>query len=370
MLKLWNRDKVAGMAVTNMAKTNMPDISMAETSAAEINTADAYKASTNILDFRTAGTNMAETNMAGTNTAGIKNRVNGKTAIYGVIGNPISHTMSPYFQNIFFSSSGLNSIYIPLHICDESKLETAIRGLAACGIKGLNVTIPYKEKVLTLMDSIDEAASVTGAVNTIIFDGGKLHGSNTDPEGFGCDFSICTGANMEGINVLILGAGGAARSVAFEFARSGAANIYILNRTYEKAESLAAFINKSTGKNIVRAVKNVERWTDLNHGIPGYIVNTTPVGMHANKFQEGGEIPLSNIWPGFKYGQTGYDLVYRPADTVFIKSAGNKGCKAFNGLGMLIRQGAGSFKLWTGIEINEELIINTLNDMKVIFVAK
>ena len=253
-------------------------------------------------------------------------RVTGKTSIYGVIGFPIGHSLSPVFQNEAFSFMGIDAIYIPFEV-KHADLSSALEGLRLSGVKGLNITIPFKEEVLTLADRVSEEAYEIGAVNTIKFSDEGMEVFNTDWIGFLRMAEEIT--ELEGRNVLVLGAGGASRAVLYALKRAGA-NTLIWNRTKERAERLAEVFSAQV---VDSPEEGVRRST--------VIVNTTSVGLKED------DPPLFDYSLIEPY-HTVIDIIYR--DTPLLKSARERGAKAVNGLGMLLYQGAESFRIWTGCE--------------------
>ncbi|MCC7206910.1 MAG: shikimate dehydrogenase [Anaerolineae bacterium] len=269
--------------------------------------------------------------------------IDGETRLTGLIGWPVAHSLSPAMHNAAFERCGLNWRYVPLPARAE-RLAEALRGLAALGFCGANVTVPHKVAVMPHLDAIDPAALGIGAVNTIVVDGetGRLTGHNTDAAGFLSDLEAHGLALTPGAHVLILGAGGAARAVAYAVLGEGA-TVSILNRTHDRAERLVAALHEALPGAAVQAV----RAADLMRGFPAtaLIVNATSAGM----WPDVNHTP----WPyGVPYpeGAALYDTVYRPAHTRLMREAETNGLRVVGGLGMLVRQGAAAFSLWTGID--------------------
>ncbi len=251
----------------------------------------------------------------------------GKASIYGVIGHPISHSLSPVFQNSAFSYLGLEAVYIPMDIPPE-KLETAFRGLKALvNMRGLNVTIPHKEDVIHLLDEVSEEARSIGAVNTIIFEGGRAKGDNTDWVGF--LKALREIVEPEDKRALVLGAGGASRAVVYALKRVGA-EVFIWNRTYEKARKLADEFGLKAIRDAEEAVKRMD-----------IIVNTTSVGLKEDD-------PWLFDYRLIRPDHTVVDIIYR--ETHLVKMAKQAGASYQTGFPMLVYQGAESFRLWTGCE--------------------
>ena len=293
--------------------------------------------------------------------------IDGRTKVYCVLGNPVAHSVSPVFQNRFFEGMGIDGIYVPFCIQSEAEMDHAMQGLRALGVQGINVTIPYKETVKLLMDDLDSSARMVGAVNTIRIDHGTLTGFNTDPSGFGKDYLRCTGKSLNGARILLLGAGGSARSVACECLRQGAEKVYIQNRSRKRAVLLVDHLSRYFSAGRIAVQEPFTRWNELDGNIPDLVINTTPFGMEGTgETSPAASFPLEGMWPGFTQGQAGYDLIYRPAVTPLMQSAFQKGCPAWSGLGMLVMQGAESFRIWTGMEVDPDLLDETIDELQVL----
>ncbi|GAV22973.1 shikimate dehydrogenase [Carboxydothermus pertinax] len=264
-------------------------------------------------------------------------RINGETKLTGIIGYPLKHTLSPQMHNEAFKTLNLNYLYLPLEV-EEDKLKDALYGIKAFNFRGINVTIPYKEKVLPFLDEVALEAKIIGAVNTIVNDRGKLVGYNTDAPGFLLSLKEF-GVEVKGKRVLLLGAGGAARAVAYALLTAGA-ELVIANRTIKKAQKLLEEF---------RAVGKVSNILELGEGLlslkPYHMaVNTLPLGMP----------PYENQMPpvdftGITSDFVAYDLIYNPAETKFLKASKEKGARIINGFSMLLWQGVLAFEKWTGV---------------------
>jgi shikimate dehydrogenase len=258
------------------------------------------------------------------------------TTLYGVFGDPVRHSRSPLMMNHAFQELGINAAYAAFHVRPEG-LRDAVAGIRALGYRGVNVTIPHKVEVMQYLDAIDEGASVIGAVNTIVNDNGKLTGYNTDGIGYARSLREETGIELEGKRVLLLGAGGAARGVAYALAKAGVHHIEIANRTKEKAIELASAIGEFT-QAAGRGLDGLaEIMTDVD-----LIVNTTSAGMHPHVT----ELPMNTQLITAQHVAS--DLIYNPRITRFLKEAEARGAKIHGGLGMFIYQGAYAFEYWTG----------------------
>ncbi len=252
--------------------------------------------------------------------------ITGRTTVYGVIGYPIRHSLSPVFQNEAFRFLGIDAVYVPFEI-RHADLPSALEGLKSSGVRGLNVTVPFKEEVLAIADKVSDEAYEIGAVNTIRFGDEGMEVFNTDWIGFLKMAKEIT--ELEGRNVFVLGAGGASRAVLYALRRAGAKAL-IWNRTRERAERIAEVFSAS----VVDSPEEGVRKSTV-------VVNTTSVGL---KEEDPSLFDYSLIEPY----HTVIDIIYR--DTPLLRSARERGAKAINGLSMLIYQGAESFRIWTGCE--------------------
>ena len=265
----------------------------------------------------------------------------GTTRVLGVIGHPVSHSLSPAMHNAAIRALNIDYVYVPFHVLPEN-LGSAIGGVRSLEIAGINVTIPHKERVIEYLDEVDDHALAIRSVNTVTNSDGRLRGDSTDGPGFIRSAEAAWG-RIDGCRALILGAGGSAKAVAFALAGIGC-EIVVANRTYQRAVELVEAMNPAAGGRKPRAVE-LER-DALAAEIAGsdLLVNTTSVGMHPDT----GGIPLPTdlIRPGLLV----YDLVYNPLRTRLIEEAESRGAKAVSGLKMLVYQGALSFEMWTGIE--------------------
>ncbi|WP_457612487.1 shikimate dehydrogenase [Methanocaldococcus sp.] len=263
--------------------------------------------------------------------------INAKTKLIGLIGHPVEHSLSPIMHNAAFRDKNLNYVYLAFDVKPE-KLKYVIDGAKALNIVGFNVTIPYKVDIIKYLDSLDKDAELIGAVNTIKIEEDRAIGYNTDGIGARRALEEELG-EVKNKKILILGAGGAARAVAFELAKNN--YIIIANRTVEKAKKLAEEIKEKLNAEV--------EYSDLNPNLEGVniVINATSVGMYPNVNVK----PLLTA-EQLKDVEAVMDLIYNPLETVLLKEAKKAGVKAINGLGMLIYQGAEAFKIWTGVEPN------------------
>ncbi|MFY4774849.1 shikimate dehydrogenase [Metabacillus sp. RGM 3146] len=259
------------------------------------------------------------------------------TNVFGVIGCPVGHSMSPAIQNQAFRSEHIDASYHAFHV-EKKDLQNAVTGIKALGVKGFNVTIPHKEALIPLLDEIESTAKAIGAVNTVVNEGGKLIGYNTDGKGFISSLRPYLSASLHDSRILIIGAGGAARAIYFSLAAYGAGEIDLCNRTVLKAEKL---IEECPVKAKSRALSLQNAEKELNNY--DIIVQTTSIGMHPHV--EAKPLSLENI----KSSAIVTDIIYNPIKTAFLKEAEEKGCKILDGTGMFVHQAALAFEHWTGL---------------------
>ena len=256
---------------------------------------------------------------------------------YLVIGNPISHSLSPRLHNYWLKQNNIDAIYDKIKL-EEDGIKEIIQDIKKQKIAGCNVTVPFKKKVIPFLDSLSSEAEKTQSVNTIIFEKGNLIGHNTDIVGF--DKAIkALNFNMKDKKILILGAGGVVPSIVFALKEMGVLEITISNRTKQKAENL-----KILFKNL-----NVLEWGNL----PEFdvIINATSLGLNNEK--------INLNFSGIGKKKLFYDVIYNPAETNFLKKGKELGNKIENGGTMFIYQASEAFKLWHGIE--PEVNFETLN---------
>jgi shikimate dehydrogenase len=269
------------------------------------------------------------------------------TTLYGVIGNPIGHSLSPIMHNNAFQDLGLDAFYQAFEV-KSNQLGNAIRGIRALGIQGFNVTIPHKVSVMEYLDDIDSQALAIGAVNTVKNRNGKLIGYNTD--GIGYTAGLKTIVNqLENQNVLLVGAGGAARGIAISLANTSIKSLTITNRTIEKASSIIKKCNQDIILDVIELHHAEEKLDQFD-----IIINTTSVGLYPNVE----EIPLklTNI----KKGTIVSDIIYNPFYTKWLHLANEMGGVVQNGIPMFVNQGALAFEIWTGMKPNLNIMENTV----------
>ena len=284
--------------------------------------------------------------------------VSGKTKVFGVIGNPIEHSLSPIIQNAAFAASKLDSTFLAFNV-KSSDVGKAMVGVRALGIQGLNVTMPHKASVISFLDEVDSVAKALKAVNTVKNENGKLLGFNTDGVGALSAFRE-NGVEFKGKKVMLLGAGGAARAIAFALAEH-AAEVSILNRSIVTAAQLADLI-KETFDSKVFAYALSPLTVKGNLVDADILINATSVGMKPND----NETLVAPKW--LKPDLAVMDIVYNPIETKLAKKAKAAGAKVVSGVEMLIYQGAASFEIWTGakapVEVMREAALSHLRKVQ------
>ena len=283
--------------------------------------------------------------------------IDGRTAVCGLIGNPVAHTLSPDIHNELAERMGHDLVYVPFPV-DSGRLEAAVKGAYALGIRGLNVTVPYKSEVIPFLCGIDPLAEKIGAVNTLVrTDDGGYKGYNTDMLGLERAFGQA-GINIENRDAVILGAGGAARAVAYLCAMRGAAHIYQLNRNYDKAAALADEINTVSGRKCIipMALSDNDKLPDKKMTV----IQATSVGLSPHDSDV--IIPDGGFYERI---DTAFDLIYRPAETAFMKLAAKHGARAYNGLRMLVFQGVISYEMWNAAAVGDELAMDICRKLEV-----
>jgi len=271
--------------------------------------------------------------------------INGKTKLYGIIGNPVTHSLSPAMHNAAFTALGENRVYLPFTVEDVDK---ALAGLKGLNIGGVSVTIPHKETVITALDDIDPIAEKIGAVNTVVVTGSgeekKLFGTNTD--WIGSNRALGQKIPLKGSRAVILGAGGAARAIGFGLLEAGA-EIRICSRTEPRGRALAETLEC--------------QWlpiADAARQQADILINATSVGMGTGQQQS----PLAGGGPD-NYSVV-MDIVYSPLNTRLLQDAASAGCTCVNGLEMLLYQGIAQFELWTGltapVDVMRDVLLNAV----------
>jgi shikimate dehydrogenase len=265
---------------------------------------------------------------------------------YAVIGDPIAQSMSPGMHETWFTDNRTDATYIPVHVTTD-RLREAVEGLKNLGCSGWNVTVPHKSAIIPFLHQLDASAEQMNAVNTVhVLEDGTLVGSNTDGKGFVRSLEEAYGEQCKDKKVLIIGAGGAARGIAFALHFAGYGPIFFTNRTLEKAEQLATNLSNSIVLSVAEAELSLSEF--------GLIVQTTSVGMN---FAKKG-MPLN---PGnLSEGTVVADIIYNPLETEFLTEARKRGARTLNGVGMFVHQGALAFETWTDIRPETGLMIEKI----------
>ncbi len=281
--------------------------------------------------------------------------INGKTRTCGLIGNPVEHTLSPLIHNYLASKLGINMVYVPF-LVEDGGLSQAVKGAYDLNILGMNVTVPYKSDVIELLKDVDGLASEIGAVNTLVRCMGGYKGYNTDMSGLFRAMQT-EGIKIIGEKILLLGAGGAARAVAYMCAQSGAEQIYICNRTLQKAQDIADEISKRMEEVKISAMTYEQMGRLPEESF--LAIQCTSVGLYPNT----SDVVLPD-GPVYDRIHTGVDLIYRPYETQFMKLVKAHGGKTMNGLKMLLYQGIIAFELWNQCDVPEADAAEILQMMK------
>ncbi len=272
--------------------------------------------------------------------------IDGHTRVCGVIGNPVEHTMSPAIHNALADKLSHNLVYVPFHV-ETGEVAAAVKGAYALNVLGMNVTVPHKKEVMEGIVEIDALAEKIGAVNTLVRTEGGFKGYNTDMPGL--YRAMCSeNIRMEGEDVILLGAGGAARAVAFLCAEKNVAKVYMLNRSVEKVRMIAQEVREKTGKECIRpmALSDYPDLPDKKY----LVIQATSVGLFPDE-----DRAVIEDEAFYKKIHTGFDLIYRPSNTKFMKLVKARGGKAYHGLKMLLYQGIIAYELWNNETVPEDL---------------
>lgn len=283
--------------------------------------------------------------------------INGKTRICGLIGNPVEHTLSPVIHNTLAEKLSHNLVYVPFLVeGGHEEAGAAVNGAYALNVLGMNVTVPHKENVIPYLKETDSLAEKIGAVNTLVRIPGGYKGYNTDMTGL--YRAMCSeGIVLKNADVLILGAGGAARAVAFLCAEQGAGQIYLLNRTLGKAELVAEEVSVKCGRSCVipMQLSDYDKLPDRKY----LAIQCTSVGLYPDT--EDAVITEPEFYQKI---HTGYDLIYRPSRTKFMRLVEEAGGEAYHGLKMLLYQGINAYELWNHVNVPEKTVTEIYERMK------
>lgn len=260
--------------------------------------------------------------------------ITGTTAVLGVIGDPVTHSRSPLLHNAAFAACGIDAVYVAFPV-RAGQGSSAVEAARTLGIHGLSVTMPHKDAVAASVDRRSPAVDALGACNTVVRDGDVLIGHNTDGDGFLSSLRAETGTDVAGLNVLVLGAGGAARAIIDALTRGGVARVTVVNRTLANAERAASL--SPSGRVSPGCDAALVSAADV-------VINATSLGMTGGPAPE--EVGLDPDW--IRSGQIVADIVYQPTETPLLRAARDAGAIAVGGLGMLLHQAGLQFELWTG----------------------
>ncbi|MER1986069.1 MAG: shikimate dehydrogenase [Solibacillus sp.] len=267
---------------------------------------------------------------------------------FAVIGDPIAQSKSPEMHNAWYEEAGVDATYIPVHVKPDD-LQQAVEAFKLLGTSGWNVTIPHKQAIIPYLDELDSLAAKMGAVNTVVrTNEGKLKGYNTDGSGFVRSLEDACGEAHRTKALVIIGAGGAARGIAFALQQAGYTNITIANRTIEKAQAIIDEMGAGQAISMQQAEESLDTFK--------IFVQTTPAGMSTGDF----DLPFS--LEKFPEGAIAADIVYNPLMTPFLVAAEKKGAQIVNGLGMFVHQGAIAYEHWLGESPNTNAMIARLTE--------
>ncbi len=267
---------------------------------------------------------------------------------FAVIGDPIEHSKSPNMHNAWFNEMEIDATYIPIHVKNE-QLEISVASLKTLGASGWNVTIPHKQTIIPFLDELDELAEKMGAVNTVVrLQDGKLKGYNTDGSGFVHSLEEAVGNEHKKRPILIIGAGGAARGIAFALQQYGYSNITIANRTISRGLEIIHELGEGKAISLQDAEQQLNQFE--------IVIQTTSAGLANSEFS----LPLS--LEKLQQGAIVADIVYNPLMTPFLLEAQKKNATIVNGLGMFVHQGAIAFNYWLGQYPDTNLMIKRLTE--------
>lgn len=266
-------------------------------------------------------------------------KLTGKTRVLGIFGDPVSHSMSPLMQNAALAEAGIDAVYVPFHVV-PNQLNEAVSAIRTLGLWGVNVTVPHKESILEMLDEVAPQARLVGAVNTVVNQGGRLIGYNTDAQGFLQSLMTDLGVSPEGKKVLLIGAGGACRAAIVALGGTGVQSLTIANRTIARASRLVEEFRVVYPGTDFAYCSLGDVGLDVLDGID-LVVNTSSMGLK-------GELIPDFPWSALPAKVPVYDMIYGRQETPFLSEANSRGHRVANGLGMLVAQGEAAFVLWTG----------------------
>ena len=281
-----------------------------------------------------------------------KGMISGTTALVALLGQPVSHSLSPVMQNAALKAMGLDWSFMALP-CSANDLATVLKGLEAVGCRGLNVTIPHKQAVALLCDELSPLAQRLGAVNTLTpLPNGGWHGHNTDVEGFLAPL-IHNDANWSGARAVVLGCGDSARAVVAGLQDLNPSDITVVGRRAETLHPFCSDLQQGRPTSSVQLQPLLDNDPNLQTRIQqaDLVVNTTPIGMSSRQPDQGSTLPLGvDIWDNLTAQTVLYDLIYTPRPTPWLQRGEALGCRTHDGLEMLVQQGAAALRRWSGID--------------------
>jgi shikimate dehydrogenase len=278
--------------------------------------------------------------------------ISGTTALVALLGQPVSHSLSPVMQNAALKAMGLDWSFMALP-CSANDLATVLKGLEAVGCRGLNVTIPHKQAVALLCDELSPLAQRLGAVNTLTpLPNGGWHGDNTDVEGFLAPL-LHNEVNWSGTRAVVLGCGGSARAVVAGLQDLNPSDITVVGRRAETLHPFCSDLQQGRPASSVQLQQLLDNDPNLQTRIQqaDLVVNTTPIGMSSRQPDQGSTLPLGvDIWDNLTAQTILYDLIYTPRPTPWLQRGEALGCRTYDGLEMLVQQGAAALRRWSGID--------------------
>lgn len=276
--------------------------------------------------------------------------INAKTGLLGLLGNPVAHSVSPAIHGELAKLYNQNYAYLAFAV-EENNLSDVVNGIQAMNVQGMNVTVPHKKAIMPYLAEIDAKAELLGAVNTIVKTEKGYKGYNTDMPGLQRAMKS-DGVNVAGKNAVVIGAGGVANAILGMLMEDGAQNILILNRSKDRAEILAERFRSAYKKNNIHVYSYEEDYLKAMDSFGGdkwIALQATSVGMHPNT-----EVSAIENKDFYQRVEAGYDMIFNPYETKFMKLVKENGGIAFNGLKMLLYQGIKAFEIWTGVSVTEE----------------
>ena len=279
--------------------------------------------------------------------------ITAQTQLYGLIGHPVRQSLSPAMYNALFTKFGIDAVYLAFDV-RPSEADRVADMVRVMGLVGVNLTVPFKELVMTDLDECTTAASEAGAVNVVTQIEGVLMGYNTDGEGFVRSLEEENGPDPKGIHAVILGAGGAARAIGVECALAGAAHITVVNRSADRGNELVTLLNDKTP---VTAV--LESW-DGDYTVPAgtdVVINATSIGL------ADAEAKLALDLDSLTAEMVVADVIPNPPRTQLVRDAEAKGCTVIDGLGMLVNQGITGIEYWTGETVDGNVMRARLEEL-------